>query len=113
MNNILQYKLFIICKNKNDEFNPSFVNREERDALIARQIALSLEREEQMRERELREQMRLQLWLDDEAAKLEAEKEIQRRIQEEKDQVSKVSILAFLFSLVIHEFRSIFQVASH
>lgn len=40
-----------------------------------------------MRERELREQMRLQLRLDDEAARLEAESEIQRRIQEEKDQV--------------------------
>ncbi|OXU31237.1 hypothetical protein TSAR_014771 [Trichomalopsis sarcophagae] len=60
--------------------------QEERDALVARQIALSLEREERMRERELREQMRLQLRLDDEAARLEAESEIQRRIQEEKDQ---------------------------
>ncbi|KAL7305919.1 hypothetical protein TKK_0001396 [Trichogramma kaykai] len=60
--------------------------QEERDALIARQIALSLEREERMRERELREQMRMQLRLDDEAARLEAEREIERRIQEEKDQ---------------------------
>lgn len=64
-----------------------FDYREERDALIARQIALSLEREEKIKERELREQMRLQLRLDDEAARLEAEMEIQRRIQEEKDQV--------------------------
>jgi hypothetical protein len=40
-----------------------------------------------MKERELREHMRLQLRLDDEAAKLEAESEIQRRIQEKKDQV--------------------------
>ncbi|XP_033222157.1 coiled-coil domain-containing protein 50 isoform X2 [Belonocnema kinseyi] len=60
--------------------------QEERDALVARQIALTLEREEQQKERELRERMRLQLRLDDEAAQMEAEREIQRRIQEEKDQ---------------------------
>ncbi|XP_017794055.1 PREDICTED: coiled-coil domain-containing protein 50 isoform X2 [Habropoda laboriosa] len=56
--------------------------REERDALVARQIALSLEREERQKERELQEQMRLQLRLDDEAAQLELE----RHIQEEKDE---------------------------
>nr|XP_012138786.1 PREDICTED: coiled-coil domain-containing protein 50 isoform X1 [Megachile rotundata] len=56
--------------------------REERDALVARQIALSLEREERKKERELQEQMRLQLRLDDEAAQLE----IDRHIQEEKDE---------------------------
>ncbi|XP_043602036.1 coiled-coil domain-containing protein 50 isoform X1 [Bombus pyrosoma] len=56
--------------------------REERDALVAKQIALSLEREERQRERELQEQMRLQLRLDDEAAQLELE----RHIQEEKDE---------------------------
>ncbi|KAJ8667485.1 hypothetical protein QAD02_009148 [Eretmocerus hayati] len=67
-------------------YQSSMQEQEERDALIARQIALSLEREERMKERELREQMRLQLRLDDEAARLEAEEEIQRRIQEEKDQ---------------------------
>ncbi|XP_012138787.2 uncharacterized protein LOC100883506 isoform X2 [Megachile rotundata] len=55
---------------------------EERDALVARQIALSLEREERKKERELQEQMRLQLRLDDEAAQLE----IDRHIQEEKDE---------------------------
>lgn len=56
--------------------------QEERDALVAKQIALSLEREERHRERELQEQMRLQLRLDDEATQLE----IERRIQEEKDE---------------------------
>ncbi|KOC61663.1 Coiled-coil domain-containing protein 50 [Habropoda laboriosa] len=56
--------------------------QEERDALVARQIALSLEREERQKERELQEQMRLQLRLDDEAAQLELE----RHIQEEKDE---------------------------
>ncbi|XP_006607594.1 coiled-coil domain-containing protein 50 isoform X2 [Apis dorsata] len=56
--------------------------QEERDALVAKQIALSLEREERQRERELQEQMRLQLRLDDEAAQLE----IERHIQEEKDE---------------------------
>ncbi|XP_003702562.2 uncharacterized protein LOC100883506 isoform X3 [Megachile rotundata] len=56
--------------------------QEERDALVARQIALSLEREERKKERELQEQMRLQLRLDDEAAQLE----IDRHIQEEKDE---------------------------
>ncbi|XP_015601336.1 coiled-coil domain-containing protein 50 isoform X2 [Cephus cinctus] len=60
--------------------------QEERDALVARQIALSLEHEERQKERELQERMRLQLRLDDEAAQLEAQLEIQRRIQEEKDQ---------------------------
>lgn len=39
-----------------------------------------------MRERELQERMRLQLRLDDEAAQLEAELEMQKRLQEEKDQ---------------------------
>lgn len=56
--------------------------QEERDALVARQIALSLEREERQRERELQEQMRLQLRLDDEAVQLELE----RHIQQEKDE---------------------------
>ncbi|XP_060829478.1 coiled-coil domain-containing protein 50 isoform X2 [Bombus pascuorum] len=56
--------------------------QEERDALVAKQIALSLEREERQKERELQEQMRLQLRLDDEAAQLELE----RHIQEEKDE---------------------------
>ncbi|XP_076756522.1 uncharacterized protein LOC143426774 isoform X1 [Xylocopa sonorina] len=56
--------------------------REERDALVARQIALSLEREERQKEKELQEQMRLQLRLDDEAAQLE----IERHMQEEKDE---------------------------
>ncbi|XP_014211695.1 trichohyalin [Copidosoma floridanum] len=60
--------------------------QEERDELVARQIALALEREERKKERELQEQMRLQLRLDDEAARVEAEREIQRLIQEEKDQ---------------------------
>ncbi|CAL7942476.1 unnamed protein product [Xylocopa violacea] len=55
---------------------------EERDALVARQIALSLEREERQKEKELQEQMRLQLRLDDEAAQLE----IERHMQEEKDE---------------------------
>ncbi|XP_034946023.1 coiled-coil domain-containing protein 50 [Chelonus insularis] len=58
--------------------------QEERDALVARQVALNLEREE--RERELQERMRHQLRLDDEAARIEAEMEMQRRLQEEKDQ---------------------------
>lgn len=57
--------------------------REERDELVARQVALSLEREEKQKERELQEQMRLQLRLDDEATQLE----IKRHIQEEKDEV--------------------------
>ncbi|XP_053982843.1 coiled-coil domain-containing protein 50 isoform X2 [Hylaeus anthracinus] len=56
--------------------------QEERDALIAKQVALSLEREEKLKERELQERMRLQLRLDDEAAQLE----IKRHIQEEKDE---------------------------
>ncbi|XP_076756523.1 uncharacterized protein LOC143426774 isoform X2 [Xylocopa sonorina] len=56
--------------------------QEERDALVARQIALSLEREERQKEKELQEQMRLQLRLDDEAAQLE----IERHMQEEKDE---------------------------
>lgn len=57
--------------------------REERDALVARQVALSLDREERQKERELQEQMRLQLRLDDEVTQLELEK----YIQEEKDEV--------------------------
>ncbi|XP_043475692.1 coiled-coil domain-containing protein 50 [Leptopilina heterotoma] len=60
--------------------------QEEKDAVVARQIALTLEREEQQKDRELRERMRLQLRMDDEVAQMEAEREIQRRIQEEKDQ---------------------------
>ncbi|XP_015116954.1 trichohyalin [Diachasma alloeum] len=60
--------------------------QEERDAMVARQVALNLEREERMKERELQERMRLQLRLDDEAAQVEAELEMQRRLQEEKDQ---------------------------
>ncbi|KAK0166627.1 hypothetical protein PV327_004119 [Microctonus hyperodae] len=60
--------------------------QEQKDALVARQFALNLEREERMRERELQEKMRLQLRLDDEAAQLEAELEMQKRLQEEKDQ---------------------------
>ncbi|XP_043260031.1 coiled-coil domain-containing protein 50 [Colletes gigas] len=56
--------------------------QEEKDALIAKQVALSLEREEKRKERELQEQMRLQLRLDDEATQLE----IKRHIQEEKDE---------------------------
>ncbi|XP_012530201.1 coiled-coil domain-containing protein 50 [Monomorium pharaonis] len=56
--------------------------QEERDALVARQIALSLEREERQRERELQEMMRLQLRLGDEAMQQEFEK----RMQEEKDE---------------------------
>ncbi|XP_015430941.1 PREDICTED: coiled-coil domain-containing protein 50 isoform X2 [Dufourea novaeangliae] len=56
--------------------------QEERDALVARQIALSLEKEERHKERELQEQMRLQLRLDDEVTQLE----IQKHIQEEKDE---------------------------
>ncbi|XP_012270568.1 coiled-coil domain-containing protein 50 isoform X2 [Orussus abietinus] len=59
--------------------------REERDALVAKQIALNLEREERHKERELQERMRLQLRLDDEAAELEARLVIQKRVQEEKD----------------------------
>lgn len=72
-------KLFIFFLNSN--------YREEKDAVVARQIALTLEREEQQKDRELRERMRLQLRMDDEVAQIEAEREIQRRIQEEKDQV--------------------------
>ncbi|XP_063989523.1 coiled-coil domain-containing protein 50 isoform X2 [Diachasmimorpha longicaudata] len=60
--------------------------QEERDAMVARQVALNLEREERIKERELQERMRLQLRLDDEAAQVEAELEMQRRLQEEKDQ---------------------------
>ncbi|XP_011864624.1 PREDICTED: coiled-coil domain-containing protein 50 [Vollenhovia emeryi] len=56
--------------------------QEERDALVARQIALSLEREERQRERELQEMMRLQLRLGDEAA----QREFERRMQEGKDE---------------------------
>lgn len=56
--------------------------QEERDALVARQIALSLEREERQRERELQELMRLQLRLGDEAM----QQEVDRRAQEEKDE---------------------------
>ncbi|XP_043289424.1 coiled-coil domain-containing protein 50 [Venturia canescens] len=60
--------------------------QEERDAMIARRVALNLEREERLKERNLHERMRNQLRLDDEAAQIEAQLEIQRRIQEEKDQ---------------------------
>ncbi|XP_011633618.1 trichohyalin-like isoform X1 [Pogonomyrmex barbatus] len=56
--------------------------QEERDALVARQIALSLEREERQKERELQEMMRLQLRLGDEAM----QQEFERRMQEEKDE---------------------------
>ena len=73
-------------------------NREERDALVARQIALSLEREERMKERLLRDQMRNQLRLDDEAAQSEAEAELERRLQEEKDQVNIFNFNCFKFS---------------
>ncbi|XP_043500468.1 coiled-coil domain-containing protein 50 [Polistes fuscatus] len=72
--------------------------QEERDAVVARQIALSLEREEHLREREehqrereehqrereLQEKMRSQLRLNDEALSMKLE--IERRIQEEKDE---------------------------
>lgn len=60
--------------------------REERDALVARQVALSLEREERQRERELQEMMRLQLRLGDEAMQQDFEK----RMQEEKDEVAAI-----------------------
>lgn len=66
------------------------LQREERDALVARQIALSLEREERQRERELQEMMRLQLRLGDEAM----QREFERRIQEEKDEVGSHDILS-------------------
>ncbi|KAL0116128.1 hypothetical protein PUN28_011176 [Cardiocondyla obscurior] len=56
--------------------------QEERDALVARQIALTLEREERQRERELQEMMRLQLRLGDEAT----QREFEKRVQEEKDE---------------------------
>ncbi|XP_011170376.1 coiled-coil domain-containing protein 50 [Solenopsis invicta] len=56
--------------------------QEERDALVARQFALSLEREERQKERELQEMMRLQLRLGDEAM----QQEFERRMQEEKDE---------------------------
>lgn len=64
----------------------SFLQREERDELVARQIALSLEREERQRERELQEMMRLQLRLGDEAMQQDFEK----RMQEEKDEVAAI-----------------------
>lgn len=64
----------------------SFLQREERDALVAKQIALSLEREERQRERELQEMMRLQLRLGDEAMQQDFEK----RMQEEKDEVAAI-----------------------
>lgn len=60
--------------------------QEEKDALVAQQMALKLEREERLKERELQEKMRLQLRLDDEAAQIEAELEMERRLQEERDQ---------------------------
>lgn len=63
-----------------------FLQREERDALVARQIALSLEREERQKERELQEMMRLQLRLGDEAM----QQEFERRMQEEKDEVATI-----------------------
>ncbi|XP_071640247.1 uncharacterized protein [Temnothorax longispinosus] len=56
--------------------------QEERDALVARQIALSLEREERQRERDVQERMRLQLRLGDEAM----QREFEKRMQEEKDE---------------------------
>lgn len=62
------------------------MQREERDALVARQVALSLEREERQRERELQEMMRLQLRLGDEAMQQDFEK----RMQEEKDKVAAI-----------------------
>lgn len=64
----------------------SFLQREERDEVVARQIALSLEREERQRERELQEMMRLQLRLGDEAMQQDFEK----RMQEEKDEVAAI-----------------------
>lgn len=63
-----------------------FLQREERDALVARQVALSLEREERQRERELQEMMRLQLRLGDEAM----QREFEKRMQEEKDEVTMI-----------------------
>lgn len=84
----------------------SYIQQQEaRDAVVARQIALSLEREEHLkkreehqremetyerkreehqRERELQEKMRSQLRLNDEALSMKLE--IERRIQEEKDE---------------------------
>jgi len=63
------------------------LQREERDELVARQIAFSLEREEKQKERELQEMMRLQLRLGDEAM----QQEFERRMQEEKDEVITIS----------------------
>lgn len=62
------------------------MQREERDALVARQVALSLEREERQRERELQEMMRLQLRLGDEAM----QQDFKKRMQEEKDEVAAI-----------------------
>lgn len=61
----------------------SFMQREEKDALVARQIALSLDQEERQRERQLQEMMRLQLRLGDEAM----QREFERCMQEERDEV--------------------------
>ncbi|XP_008543457.1 coiled-coil domain-containing protein 50 isoform X2 [Microplitis demolitor] len=60
--------------------------QEEKDAFIAREVALKLEREERIRERELEEKMKYQLKLDDERIQMEVELLMQRRLQEEKDQ---------------------------
>lgn len=58
--------------------------QEERDAVVAQQIALSLEREEHQKEKELQQCLRSQLRLDDETLLMRLE--IERRIQEEKDE---------------------------
>lgn len=66
--------------------------REKKDEIVAKKIALSLEQDERKKKRDLQERMRLQLRLDDEAAQVEAQMEIQRYLQEEKDKVSNESI---------------------
>lgn len=75
--------------------------REEKDARVAQKMALKLEREERLKERELQEKMRLQLRLDDEAAQVEAELGIERRLQEERDQVIFIFFLKVMYKTCI------------
>ncbi|KAH0548220.1 hypothetical protein KQX54_000327, partial [Cotesia glomerata] len=60
--------------------------QEENDALVARQVALRLEKEEKTRERKLKETMEYQSKHDHQKVQIEIELEMQRRLQEEKDE---------------------------
>ncbi|CAG5102752.1 Similar to CCDC50: Coiled-coil domain-containing protein 50 (Gallus gallus), partial [Cotesia congregata] len=72
--------------------------QEENDALVARQVALRLEKEEKIQERKLKERMEYQSKHDHQKIQIKIELEMQRRLQEEKDEVifkyiNKISLI--------------------